>query len=50
MIGEVIGNLNQVLDTVNTHSDQLGGLITTLQQFVTGSPRTANLSATRFPL
>ncbi|ONI87538.1 MCE family protein [Actinosynnema sp. ALI-1.44] len=36
VIGEVIGNLNQVLDTVNEHSDELGGLITTLQQFVTG--------------
>ncbi|RSM91836.1 MCE family protein [Kibdelosporangium aridum] len=36
VIGEVIGNLNQVLDTVNRHSDQLGSLITTLQQFVTG--------------
>jgi len=36
VIGEVIGNLNSVLDTVNSHSDQLSGLITTLQQFVTG--------------
>ncbi|MBP2325496.1 phospholipid/cholesterol/gamma-HCH transport system substrate-binding protein [Kibdelosporangium banguiense] len=36
VIGEVIGNLNNVLDTVNSHSDQLSGLITTLQQFVTG--------------
>jgi phospholipid/cholesterol/gamma-HCH transport system substrate-binding protein len=36
VIGEVISNLNAVLDTVNSHSDQLSGLITTLQQFVTG--------------
>ncbi|ALG11083.1 MCE family protein [Kibdelosporangium phytohabitans] len=36
VIGEVIGNLNQVLDTVNEHSGELGGLLTTLQQFVTG--------------
>ncbi|MET0237220.1 MAG: MCE family protein [Kibdelosporangium sp.] len=36
VIGEVIGNLNSVLDTVNAHSDQLSGLITTLQQFVSG--------------
>ena len=36
VIGEVIGNLNDVLDTVNAHSDQLSGLIATLQQFVTG--------------
>nr|WP_042185260.1 MCE family protein [Kibdelosporangium sp. MJ126-NF4]CEL16655.1 MCE-family protein Mce1B [Kibdelosporangium sp. MJ126-NF4]CTQ88993.1 MCE-family protein Mce1B [Kibdelosporangium sp. MJ126-NF4] len=36
VIGEVIGNLNNVLDTVNAHSDELGSLLTTLQQFVTG--------------
>jgi phospholipid/cholesterol/gamma-HCH transport system substrate-binding protein len=36
VIGEVITNLNNVLDTVNTHSDQLSGLITSLQQFVSG--------------
>jgi phospholipid/cholesterol/gamma-HCH transport system substrate-binding protein len=36
VIGEVITNLNNVLDTVNGHSDQLSGLITSLQQFVSG--------------
>ncbi|CAM4166058.1 MCE family protein [Kibdelosporangium persicum] len=36
VIGEVVGNFNRVLDTVNAQSDRLGGLITTLQQFVTG--------------
>jgi phospholipid/cholesterol/gamma-HCH transport system substrate-binding protein len=36
VIGEVISNLNSVLDTVNTHGDQLSALITTLQQFVSG--------------
>ncbi|GAB3883740.1 hypothetical protein GCM10029964_043610 [Kibdelosporangium lantanae] len=36
MIGEVITNLNNVLDTVNAHSAQLSGLITSLQQFVSG--------------
>ncbi|TCO46502.1 MCE family protein [Actinocrispum wychmicini] len=36
VIGELITNLNSVLDTVNGHSDQLSGLITSLQQFVSG--------------
>ncbi|WP_189058959.1 MCE family protein [Longimycelium tulufanense] len=36
VIGEVIGNLNQVLDTVNARGDQLSNLIATLQQFVSG--------------
>jgi phospholipid/cholesterol/gamma-HCH transport system substrate-binding protein len=36
VIGEVITNLNNVLDTVNAHSEQLGGLVTSLQQFVSG--------------
>ena len=36
VIGEVITNLNNVLDTVNAHSAQLSGLITSLQQFVSG--------------
>jgi phospholipid/cholesterol/gamma-HCH transport system substrate-binding protein len=36
VIGEVITNLNNVLDTVNTHSEQLSGLITSLQRFVSG--------------
>jgi phospholipid/cholesterol/gamma-HCH transport system substrate-binding protein len=36
VIGEVIGNLNAVLDTVNQHDQQLGNLITTVQQFVSG--------------
>jgi phospholipid/cholesterol/gamma-HCH transport system substrate-binding protein len=36
VIGEVITNLNDVLDTVNAHSAQLSGLITSLQQFVSG--------------
>jgi phospholipid/cholesterol/gamma-HCH transport system substrate-binding protein len=36
VIGEVIDNLNNVLDTVNSHSDQLRDLIISLQQFVSG--------------
>jgi phospholipid/cholesterol/gamma-HCH transport system substrate-binding protein len=36
LIGDVIDNLNNVLDTVNAHSDQLRDLIISLQQFVTG--------------
>ncbi|MEV4317246.1 MlaD family protein [Actinocrispum sp. NPDC049592] len=36
VIGEVITNLNNVLDTVNAHSDQLRDLIISLQQFVSG--------------
>jgi phospholipid/cholesterol/gamma-HCH transport system substrate-binding protein len=36
VIGEVITNLNNVLDTVNSHSDQLRDLIISLQQFVSG--------------
>jgi phospholipid/cholesterol/gamma-HCH transport system substrate-binding protein len=36
VIGEVIGNLNNVLDTVNQHGEQLGNLIGSLQEFVSG--------------
>jgi phospholipid/cholesterol/gamma-HCH transport system substrate-binding protein len=36
VIGEVITNLNTVLDSVNAHSAQLSGLITSLQRFVSG--------------
>lgn len=36
VIGQVIDNLNTVLNTVNQHSQQLGGLITSLQQLVSG--------------
>ncbi|MET0135575.1 MAG: MCE family protein [Kibdelosporangium sp.] len=36
VIGEVINNLNGVLDTVNRNDQQLGNLISTLQQFVSG--------------
>ncbi|TNC28665.1 MCE family protein [Amycolatopsis alkalitolerans] len=36
VIGEVIDNLNNVLDTVNAHTPQLDTLITNLQQLVSG--------------
>ncbi|HEX3650995.1 MAG TPA: MCE family protein, partial [Pseudonocardiaceae bacterium] len=36
VIGQVIDNLNTVLNTVNAHSAQLSGLITTTQQLVSG--------------
>jgi phospholipid/cholesterol/gamma-HCH transport system substrate-binding protein len=36
VIGEVIDNLNKVLDKVNSHGDQLRDLIISLQQFVSG--------------
>ena len=36
VIGELIGNLNGVLDTVNARGTQLSDLITTLQQLVSG--------------
>lgn len=44
VIGEVIDNLNTVLNTVNAHSAQLSDLITTTQQLVSG------LSADRQPI
>ncbi|HEX3792435.1 MAG TPA: MCE family protein [Pseudonocardiaceae bacterium] len=44
VIGQVIDNLNSVLNTVNAHSVQLGGLITSLQQLVSG------LAADRQPI
>ena len=44
VIGQVIDNLNTVLDTVNAHSAQLSGLITSLQQLVSG------LAADRQPI
>ncbi len=44
VIGQVIDNLNTVLDTVNAHSTQLSGLITTTQQLVSG------LAADRQPI
>ncbi|MCP2169311.1 MCE family protein [Goodfellowiella coeruleoviolacea] len=36
VIGEVIDNLNTVLDTVNSRGDQLSTLVTTVQQLVSG--------------
>jgi phospholipid/cholesterol/gamma-HCH transport system substrate-binding protein len=36
VIGEVIDNLNLVLDTVNGHGDQLSTLVTSVQRLVTG--------------
>ncbi|WP_236789526.1 MCE family protein [Amycolatopsis sp. GM8] len=36
VIGQVIDNLNSVLDTVNAHTPQLNTLIVNLQQLVTG--------------
>ncbi|HEX5119600.1 MAG TPA: MCE family protein [Pseudonocardiaceae bacterium] len=44
VIGQVIDNLNTVLNTVNAHSAQLSGLITTTQQLVSG------LAADRQPI
>jgi phospholipid/cholesterol/gamma-HCH transport system substrate-binding protein len=44
VIGQVIDNLNSVLDTVNAHSSQLSDLITTTQQLVSG------LAADRQPI
>ena len=44
VIGQVIDNLNNVLTTVNDHSTQLAGLITTTQQLVSG------LAADRQPI
>ena len=36
VIGEVIDNLNSVLDTVNSRGEQLSNLVTTVQQLVSG--------------
>ncbi|GAB3487963.1 MCE family protein [Amycolatopsis cihanbeyliensis] len=36
VIGEVIGNLNQVLDTVNARGGELSSLLDTVQRFVSG--------------
>lgn len=36
VIGELIGNLNGVLDTVNSHGQQLNDLLITVQQLVSG--------------
>jgi phospholipid/cholesterol/gamma-HCH transport system substrate-binding protein len=44
VIGEVIDNLNNVLNTVNANTSQLGDLITTTQQLVSG------LAADRQPI
>ncbi|MEQ0563066.1 MCE family protein [Amycolatopsis sp. NEAU-NG30] len=44
VIGEVIDNLNSVLDTVNAHTPQLSDLIVKLQQLVSG------LAADRKPI
>ncbi|WP_326836761.1 MCE family protein [Amycolatopsis rhabdoformis] len=44
VIGRVIDNLNSVLDTVTSHGDQLSGLVTTVQQLVSG------LAADRKPI
>ena len=47
VIGQVIDNLNTVLNTVNADTNQLSGLIVTLQQLVTGLARTGSRSRTR---
>jgi phospholipid/cholesterol/gamma-HCH transport system substrate-binding protein len=44
VIGQVINNLNTVLDTVNAHGSQLADLVTTTQQLVSG------LAADRQPI
>ena len=44
VIDDVIGNLNSVLQTVNSRGNELAGLITTLQQLVSG------LAADRQPI
>jgi len=44
VIGQVIDNLNAVLETINAHSDQLGNLIVTLRRLTSG------LAADREPL
>lgn len=44
VIGQVVDNLNQVLDTVNARDDQLSALIGTLRQLVSG------LAADREPI
>jgi phospholipid/cholesterol/gamma-HCH transport system substrate-binding protein len=44
VIGQVIDNLNTVLETINARSDQLGNLIVTLRQLTSG------LAADREPL
>jgi phospholipid/cholesterol/gamma-HCH transport system substrate-binding protein len=44
VIGQVVDNLNAVLNTVNSRGGELSGLITTLQQLVSG------LSADRQPI
>ena len=44
VIGQVIDNLNSVLNTVNSHTTQLSNLIVTLQQLVSG------LAADRQPI
>jgi phospholipid/cholesterol/gamma-HCH transport system substrate-binding protein len=44
VIGQVIDNLNTVLDTVNAHGSQLADLVTTTQQLVSG------LAADRQPI
>ncbi|MGI8332993.1 MCE family protein [Actinomadura scrupuli] len=44
VIGQVVTNLNAVLDTVNSRGDELGGLITTLRELVSG------LAADRRPI
>ena len=44
VIGQVITNLNTVLDTVNAHGSQLADLVTTTQQLVSG------LAADRQPI
>lgn len=44
VIGQVIGNLNQVLDTVNTRGGELSALLATVQRFVSG------LAADREPI
>jgi phospholipid/cholesterol/gamma-HCH transport system substrate-binding protein len=44
VIGQLIDNLNVVLDTVNSRGDELAGMVTTLQELVSG------LAADRKPI
>jgi len=47
VIGSVIDNLNQVLDTVNSRDSEFTQLVITVRELVAGCPRTATPSATR---
>ena len=49
VIGQVVDNLNQVLQTVNSRDDQLSSLIGTLRRLVSGLPPTGSRSGSRSP-